>query len=427
MGAEKMLLSMSGADMSGAERSAHNSLAPSSSAQSSSNGFAPPPRRYSRLLLALPFLPLLFLAIAPSVYNELRATSILMEISGAPAPALFDFDTNPVIEEEITFPSLSPTRARIYHPIGIAHPSPLVVIHGVHYTGMDEPRLRRFARTMAGHGYLVLTPQVDELADYSINADSAVVIGDAVHELVRRSGAPKVGLMGLSFAGGMALIAATNPAVARQLSVVATIGAHDDLRRVMDYYETGQTRAPDGSLFNLPAHEYGSLVVAYAHASAFFAPADLAQARQALRSLLREDVPRAHAEAARLSPPGQARMAQLFANDTQSLAPEIQRSLSEAQADLDAASPHFYLSRLPHSRFKVPVMLLHGAADNVVPPTETLWLERDLPPGVLKAALISPAIGHVELGGATWLDRWRLIQWIKQMLGLLDTSSAERG
>jgi pimeloyl-ACP methyl ester carboxylesterase len=378
-------------------------------------------------------LPLLWLAVATPVYNELRAASILLEIAGAPASAIQNIDANPVAEEEITFPSLIPTRARIvysariYHPIGIAHPSPLVVIHGVHHQGMDEPRLRRFAHALASHGYLVLTPQVDELADYSITKNSAVVIGDAVHELVRRSGAPRVGLLGLSFAGGMALIAASDPAVAQQLSVVIAIGAHDDLRRVLEFLQTSQTPAPDGSVFKMPAHEYGSLVIVYSHASAFFAPADVAPARRALRALLWEDLPQAHAEAAQLSPQGQARMAQLFAHDTQSLVADTQRGLAAVQAELDAASPHFYLSRLHHSQFHVPVMLLHGAADNVVPPTETLWLERDLPPGVLQAALISPAIGHVELGGASWRDRWRLIQWMKQMLGLLDTSSAERG
>jgi dienelactone hydrolase len=393
-----------------------------SASQYPANNAAPLARRYSRFLLLLPFLPLLFLAIAPTVYNELRATSFLLEIAGASVPAIADIDTNPVIEEEITFPSLNTTRARIYHPIGIAHPSPLVVVHGVHHLGMDEPRLRRFARALASHGYLVLTPQVDELADYSITRNSAVVIGDSVHELVRRSGAPKVGLLGLSFAGGMALIAASDPTVGAQLSSVIAIGAHDDLRRVLDFYETDQTRAPDGAVLTMKAHEYGQLVVVYSHASAFFSPADVPHARLALRALLGENLPQAHAEAAQLSPPGQERMARLFAEDTKSLEPDIQRGLAAVQPELDAASPHFYLSRV-----HVPVMLLHGAGDNVVPPTETLWLARDLPPGMLKGILISPAIGHVELSGTSWRDRWRLVQWIKQMLGLLDTSSAERG
>ena len=380
------------------------------------------PHGYSRILLVLPFLPLLLVAIAPAVYSELRATSILMSISGSPVPAIADPDTNSVVEEEIVFSSLTPTRARLYHPIGISDPRPLVIIHGVHNLGMDEPRLRRFASAIAGHGYLVLTPQVDELAGYSITRNSAVVIGDAVHELARRSGAPTVGLLGLSFAGGMALIAACDPPVARQLSVVAAIGAHDDLRRVMDFFESGRARAPDGSLFQAQAHEYGSLVVAYANVSTYFSPADASQARVALRALLWEDLALAHVEAAKLSPRGRARMAQLFAHDHSSLVADTQRGLAALQPELDAASPHSCLSRL-----HVPVMLLHGASDNVVPPTETLWLARDMPPGVLQSALISPVIGHVELRDSSTMDRLRLVQWMKQMLDLLDASSAERG
>jgi dipeptidyl aminopeptidase/acylaminoacyl peptidase len=115
-------------------------------------------------------------------------------------------------------------------------------------------------------------------------------------------------------------------------------------------------------------------------------------------------------------------MALLFAHDTKSLIPDTQRALALAQPELDAASPHFYLAKV-----HVPVLLLHGSADNVVPPTETLWLEHDLPKGVLKDALISPAIGHVEVGGSTKMDQLRLIHWMKEMLDLLDTSTAERG
>ena len=379
-----------------------------------------PFRRYSRILLVLPFLPLLFLVIAPTAYNELRATAILLEIGGASMPAIADVD-NPVVEEVITFPSLTPTLARIYQPIGINHPSPVVIVHGVHYLGMNEPRLMRFAHALAAHGYLVMTPQVNELADYSITKNSAVVIGDSVHELVRRSGAPKVGLLGLSFAGGMALIAASNAAVGQQLSAVIAIGAHDDLRRVLDFYETDEARAPDGTVLHMKAHEYGQLVVAYDYAAHFFSSADVAQARLTLRTLLYENLPQAHAEAAKLSAQGQQRMTQLFAHDTKSLDADIQRGLAAVQLELDAASPHFYVSRV-----HVPVLLLSGADDNVVPPTETLWLAHDLPPGVLKGMLITPAIGHVELTGAGWGAQWRLIQWFKQMLGLLDTSSAER-
>jgi len=376
-------------------------------------------RPFSSILLTLPFLPLLLLVLAPPVYNHLRAASTLMVIADMPESALSRFDTNPVIEEQITFQSTVTEPARIYHPVGIAHPSALVVVPGVHHLGMEEPRLRRFARALASHGYLVLTPQVDDLADYNITRGSATVIGDAVHELARRSGSQKVGLLGLSFAGGMALIAASDPAVQQQLSGVIAIGAHDDLTRVLNFFETDQTRAPDGTLLNMQAHEYGSLVTAYSHATAFFSPQDVAQARITLRTLLWENLPQAHAEAAKLSPAGQARMAQLFVHDTKSLVADTQRAFLAARPELDAASPHYYLAQV-----HVPVMLLHGSADNVVPPTETLWLEKDLPKGVLKAALISPAIGHVEVGGSSVMDQVRLVHWMAEMLEMLDTASA---
>jgi dienelactone hydrolase len=345
-------------------------------------------RPFSIVLLALPFLTILLLALAPEAYNQLRAASTLMVIADMPKSVLSRFDTNPVIEEMITFQSTVTEPARIYHPVGIAHPSALVVVPGVHHLGMEEPRLRRFARALASHGYLVLTPQVDGLADYNISKNSATVIGDAVHELVRRSGAQKVGLLGLSFAGGMSLIAASDPAVQQELSVVIAIGAHDDLKRVLDFYQSDETRAPDGSVLKMKAHEYGSLVTAYSHVSAFFAPEDIAQARLTLRTLLWEDVAKAHVEAAKLSPAGRARMEQLFAHDTRSLVADTQRGLAAARPELDAASPHYYLGRV-----HVPVMLLHGSADNVVPPTETLWLEQDLPRGVLRAGLILLLLG----------------------------------
>jgi pimeloyl-ACP methyl ester carboxylesterase len=382
------------------------------------------PRAHSRLLLALPFLPLLLLALWPPLFHHLRAASVLMEIGGLDEPALLKLDTNPVTEELITFPSSagSPARARLYHPIGIAHPSALVIVHGVHHLGMEEPRLKRFAMAMAAHGYLVMTPQVPELADYRIGVESSFVIADAVHELARRSGAKKVGLLGLSFAGGMSLIAASRPDVQPQLDAVIAVGAHDNLERVLRFFQTDETRAPDGSVLKMTAHEYGSLVVAYDFASHFFSTQDVEQAEVTLRTLLYEDLPQAHAEALKLSPAGQARMAELFQHHTKSLIPDMQRALAAAEPGLAAASPDHYIQTL-----HLPVMLLHGSADNVVPPTETLWLAHDLPPGTLHSALISPAIGHVEIGGAGVKEQWQLVQWMTQMLELLDTERAERG
>jgi len=144
-------------------------------------------------------------------------------------------------------------------------------------------------------------------------------------------------------------------------------------------------------------------VIAYAHAEAYFAPEDVTQARTALRWLLWEDVPRAEAEAAKLSPPGRARMALLFAHDTASLVGGY-----AAGAGRGASGDRCGLATLLPGEGACPVILLHGAADNVVPPTEMLWLEHDLAPGELRAALISPAIGHWRWAARSTMDKLRL-------------------
>jgi len=50
-------------------------------------------------------------------------------------------------------------------------------------------------------------------------------------------------------------------------------------------------------------------------------------------------------------------------------------------------------------------------------------LQRDVPPAALKAALISPAISHVELGGEpSFTDQWRLVQFMARILELAEDS-----
>src|ERR1700680_3340383 len=52
-------------------------------------------------------------------------------------------------------------RSRLYVPRGVAHPQGMVLVHGIHHLGIDEPRLMNFARAAASNGFSVLTPEVE--------------------------------------------------------------------------------------------------------------------------------------------------------------------------------------------------------------------------------------------------------------------------
>ena len=105
-------------------------------------------------------------------------------------------------------------------------------------------------------------------------------------------------------------------------------------------------------------------------------------------------------------------MQQLYHKQREDLAKPIAAEIDRRSEALAAASP------AGHLRFiRVPVLLLHGADDTVIPSTEILWLEKDVPGQYLAAALTSGALTHVEVGGkASLRERLALVHWMTVMI-----------
>lgn len=326
---------------------------------------------------------------------------------------LANYASNQIAVRDTTFRAgVETLPARIYTPVGVSRPPAMVIVPGVHHLGIEEPRLKRFASALARHGILVYTPAVPDIFDYRVTPRSVEQVGAAIHALRTETGAQRVGVLGLSFAGGLALLAAADPGHADETAFVAAIGAHDDLPRVLRFFATNQIELPDHTLQPMQAHEYGPLIAVYSHPEAFFSPADSEQARATIRYLLWEEIERSHTEAAKLSSEGQQRMKLLYEHHTETLAPVILANIERYSAEMAPVSPHGRLAGV-----KAPVFLLHGAADNVIPPSETLWLQADLPASSVHDCLISPVISHVEIGGKPKLrDNMLLVHWMAEVL-----------
>ena len=58
-----------------------------------------------------------------------------------------------------------------------------------------------------------------------------------------RAGSP-VGLMGISFSGGLSIVAAGRPTLRDRVAYVFSFGGHDDLPRVLRYLCTGHETRP---------------------------------------------------------------------------------------------------------------------------------------------------------------------------------------
>jgi pimeloyl-ACP methyl ester carboxylesterase len=388
---------------------------------SRTNRLATAPSRQQRCrvgVIAACIILLILLLLAPTLRIHLRAAGILLRVQDPKSSGLLaTFDTYHIDESlmQITTPA-GAIRARLYVPRGLSNAPGMVIVHGLHRLGIDEPRLMALARAVSTSGIRVLTPELPALADYQIDAHSIALIGYSARNLsseLRR----KVGVLGVSFGGGLSLLAAADSHYEPYIGFVLSVGGHDDLERVSEFLITNTIHRPDGTTLRMAAHEYGRLVLIYSQIQDFFPRSDLEVARKALRLLLWEQVSDSKKEALLLSPASRQKMDLLYGHDVQAFDSEIKQVAIRHEAEMSAASPHGRLRSL-----QVPVLLLHGAADNVIPPSELLWLQQEIPPKALKDALISPALSHVSFEGEpTAWDQLHLIHFMAEVLALADS------
>lgn len=332
----------------------------------------------------------LFVMLARPASHHARAAGLLVSFSDPAAKS-------EVVEERLLVDGIP---ARIYRPASAADAPGVVLVHGVHHLGIDEPRLQRFARAVSGAGVVVLTPEVAELSDYRVAPRSIDTVGRSLEVLSARVGRSKVGLMGMSFGGGISLLTAADARFRDRVAFVVAVGAHGDLARVSHFF------AEDPH-----AHEYGATVLVYTHVEDFFPPSDVPIAREALRLWLHEARDDARRAARELSPPSREKVEKLFAADLASLRPELALEIERLRDAMSEVSPTGRLGGI-----RANVYLLHGEGDNVIPASETTHLAADVPPAHLRAVLVTPAIQHVELKGPTAMDKWDLVHFMGQVL-----------
>ena len=345
---------------------------------------------------------------------ELRSYSLLAHFLNPQASgSLLRWETRAVSTEDMVLPIAGGfIRARLYLPVGLEHPPGMVVLHGVHRLGIDEPRLMNFSRAAAGSGFAVLTPEIEALADYRVDGSAIATIGESPGWLQHRLDGGPVTVVGISFAGGLALLAGCDPRYAPHMRALALMGPYDDLGHVSRFFATSEAELPDGRWIPYAAHPYGPQVFVYNHLAQFFPAADLPMAHDALRLWLWEQPENARSLLPKLSVQARTTMEVLFSGNLGSLRRQMLQVIAEDASQLTEISPQGRLGGL-----RVPVFILHGATDDIIPSTETLWLAREMPAPTLRAVLITPAFSHVDPEKHSgWYDEWKLVNFMAEVL-----------
>ena len=305
----------------------------------------------------------------------------------------------------------------------------MILIPGIHSMGIAEPRLTGLAHDLAASGVLVMTLALPDLQRYAITARATDVIEDAVSWLsARRDLAPDghVGIVGISFAGGLSIVAAGRPSIRDHVAFVMAFGGHADLPRVLRYLATGrETQVPGVTV--LPPHDYGVAVILYGVADRGIVPAEqVAPLRKGVETFLYAsqltlvDMNKANATfqeardmAKALPEPAATFLRYVNDRDVAHLGPALVPYLGTDGAD----SPALSADRAPMVP-AAPVYLLHGAEDTVIPPVESVLLADYLRQrGVNVRLLLSDLITHAEVDRtAAASAAWQLVAFWADVL-----------
>src|SRR5688500_16446522 len=321
-------------------------------------------------------------------------------------------------------PHMVPTRhgdvrAQFYRP-DTASDRTVLVMPGINSRGIEEPRLMALAADIAASGFTVMAMSLPDLQQYRITPRATDVIDDAVAWMAARPdlpGAKGIGIVGVSFAGGLAVSAAGRESIRDKVAFIVSLGGHGDIRRVMRYLATGEAPQVPGVETHKP-HDYAVAVALYGLADRGVLPADqVPPLRAALDTFLlasqltvtsREQADpvfaRAREMAGALPEPSRTYMGYVNDRTVGALGPILARHLDQQGADDPALSPE--LAPPPAA----PVFLLHGHDDNIIPPAESVLLGNRLrAQGVDTRVLLSGLLTHASVNpAASAADAWKL-------------------
>ena len=284
--------------------------------------------------------------------------------------------------------------ASLVTPIASSAPRPgWVVLHGITRPGRHHPTLLRFVRALAGTGISVLVPEIPEWRELLLAPkEASATIRAAVLNLREREDTrpERVGVLGFSLGVPQVLLSTTDPRLEGKLRGVAGFGGYADLDRTIHFLFQGEHEW-NGTLHSTDPDPYGRWVVGgnyLTHVPGLEGARDVAGA---LLGLAREAAdPQVGAWEARcdaskdrflrdihpsrrglfrgFAPPAGERPPRAFSDQ---IAPALARA---ARTAVPHSDPRSFLGRIP-----VPVRLVHGKGDRLIPFSESLRLAQAFP------------------------------------------------
>ena len=375
---------------------------------------------------------LALLGFVVGVRNELgpglRTASALASVVPGSPPTLLNLRPSPrVTTLAYTTRDGLELLADLYEPADATDSPAIVLVNGVVPEGRAYQPLVDFADGLARTGFVVLVPDALDYANYRVFPEDigALVRGFQVLQSRPSVNPDRVGFIGFSMGGSLAMVAAADPEIADQVALVATVGAYFALDAMLRAVTTSTVQTDTGFQPYEP-DSYVWLVTRNTLLSAIPNSDD----QEALFHLFSLQTPDPDPEASpewdlnQLGSPARG-VYELFTNrDPATVALLMDKVRSTMPGVLESISPDAHITRL-----QAPAALLHDRGDLYVPSYESQRIYDKLGGEPRARLAVLDVIQHAQLSapdlsppvllGSFLPGMWTLWQFTFDALGQL--------
>jgi pimeloyl-ACP methyl ester carboxylesterase len=294
--------------------------------------------------------------------------------------------------------------ADVYRPAAGDSPVPILFVPGAVAGGPHDPRVAPFARLLARAGYTVVVPDLPSFQTLRVEPDNVSELAAAHAALCAGPLAPRhrAGILGVSYAGGIALLVALDPAHASRVPYVVTVGAFADLDTAVRFLATGVV-VERGRARRVGVAPYGQMVFTRTDETFIQSAADRA-VLEAIIARRTDDFAAPIGDlVARLGPEGRAVVELFEGHDPARIAAILSQLPPALRARMAQMSP----ARRDFSRLRARLYLAHDRDDGTFPVTESERLAALARPHVAVHLVTLSGLHHVE--PQPWHHGWRLL------------------